>query len=563
MKKIDIAPRLEYSVFSLSAPTKNRKERLSRAKIELSKKYPFEPDEKSMFFVKNGRKKDFWICFVWLSRNMQKNYIVPTLYAMEKFPAYSGNVCFAGSDFIEYISLKNGTLVSSFAERRKTDEDIDSQIHNFYGEEKEFKVLTLPRDSKVNARAVFKSDNKKEKKRLIFLLLIMSFIFSILFFKFFSSYREHMKIEAEQQKLFEEEQRKKIEAAALLKKQVEEARSAYVKMESERHGDIFLMSSVIYDCLGKDVKVSNLSMSGKKFELDVYTPDSVKLLSKFEGSRFIENIKLNRSVKDGNREYASFSGSVCRYIPFPDDDLPDEEKLLYYRQALDTRAEEDEMRSAMSVSEYAAGIRSLFSETKCQEDYIQIKPNGENVELECFLKSGGSNIFDFLMKAEKNIPPIDFLSVRIKNSDKDNTVTSVLNMNTGIKMDALRDEFSYTDKDLEKLSVTPVQIGKVFGSGTEKKSKQVSSSSAKLKKQEAKQPASTSSAKANPLNLIYVGEGNTTAKGSHIFFKDVKNDVMYSIPMGKSSSGLSDWCEEKGISAYEVHLDGYVYEVKK
>lgn len=562
MKNFDIASRLEYSVFPLSAPTRNRKERLSRARIELSKKYPFEPDEKSIFFVRNGKKNNFWICFVWENRDMNRNYLMPTLYAMEKFPSYSGNICISGSDFIEYISLKDGLLVSSVAEQRYMDEDINSQILKFYGDDRNFKLLTLPCKGSLKSRCIFRSDNRKEKKKLFFILLLLSLSLLALFLKFFSSYTEQKKNEAEKQRIFEEEQKKKVEAASRLKKQMEESRNAYIKMKTEKHGDIYIMASAIYDCLGKDVKVENLSMSGRDFELSLRTADSVKLLSKFENNSFIENIKMNRSVKDGSREYVSFSGSVCRYIPFPDETLGDEEKLMYYRKALESEKEDEERRASMSVSEYAGKLRSLFSETGCREDYMQVKSNGEYTELECFLKSGGSNIFDFLMKAEKSIPSIDFLSVRIKNSDKDNTVTSVLNMNTGVKIDALRNEFSYTDREMEMLAVTPVQIGKIFGSYNEKVSKTAASYSSRPKEQAAK-VSEPSYPKTNPLDLVYVGEGNTTVKGRYIFFKDLKDDVMYSIPLGGISSGFADWCKEKGSSYYEVHLNGYVYEVKK
>lgn len=560
MRKADVAPRLEYYVFPLSAPTRNGKERLTRARIELSRKYPCEPDAGSLFFVRNGRKRDFWICIVWASRNMQKNYVMSTLFVMERFPSHTGNVCLVSSDFIEYVVLDNGSLVSSVAERRNVDESAESQIQRFYGDDMDFKTVSFPPESDVSSRVLFRSDNKKERRIMILLVAAAAVLCTVISLKSFSSYSRRMLEEAEQKRLFEAEQKKRVEAASLLRKQVEEARNAYIKMEGERRGDIYLMASVIYDCLGKDARISSLSMSGRKFELELYTDDSVELLSRFEKSRFIDGVRMNRSVKDGRREYVSFSGSVSRYIPFPDESLSDEEKLLYYRNALNAGAEEAERRASMSVSGYAADMRKLFAEADCKEDYMQLKPNDDYAGLECFLKSGGSNIFDFLMNAEKHDPPVDFLSVRIKNSDGGNIVSSVVNVNTGIRMESLKDEFSYTDKELENLSFTPVQIGRAFGPASEKAVRPAAS--LKSVKPAVSKPAPVSP-KAPELSLVYVGEGKTTARGKHVFFKDSKDDVMYSLPLSKGAPGVSDWCSEKGSGAYEVHLNGRVYEVRR
>lgn len=540
------ADRMEYSVFVLDIPPMGKKRRESAAKIMLHSKYPTSLAGKRIILVPNGKHKSSCLCFVCPDTYGQGYTASSTRYVLNRLRKYSGTACFIGEHFIEKLEIKAGALVSS-------------EVSFFDGEAAEADsactVIRQPPAQAIKKDDLFPAAGYGRFLKKLGIAATICIAVGAAGSKLALRYTERARTENEKRRILEEAEKEQQIKSAEIKKQAETLRQEYQALLSSQNPDPYAIASLIYRCIGNDDKIENISIAGNTFQLDVHTNDGIAVLSNFEKHNLIEDITMSRSAKEGRAEFVTYSGIVRKKSIASEDVTDDLTAIAYYSEALEKDKEKRDRMAAGAVSEYAKRVRKLVEGSGCNEEYMQFKMNGGYAELECGMKCGSRAIFDFLKNAETGEDTIDFTSVRIRSYGAG--IQAVLRMNTGIKTESIRKEFAYSDEDMEKLGVMPVEIGRAFFAASKN-----TSVKPRMQTEQKTQAANGEERKARITNrLRYVGEGGTAGKERYVFLKDERDGRMYRLPFKKESEGGDGCIDLNGL--FEVYLGGEVYEVRK
>lgn len=540
------ADRMEYSVFVLDIPAMGKKKRESAAKILLHSKYPMSLSDKRIILLANGKQKHSCLCFVCPFDYGEGDKASSTRYVLNRLRKYSGKACFIGSHFIEKLEIQEGALVTSKA---SVFEGGDEEIDSAYTVIREPPVQAIKKDDLFPAAGYGRV--LKKLGIVAAIMLVLGSVGSGVAVR----YTERARVEKEHRRLLEEAEKARKVQSAELKKQAEALRAEYQALLYAQNPDPYVIASLIYRCIGSGDKIENISIAGNTFQLDVHTKDGIAVLSNFEKHNLIEEIRMSRSAKEGTAEFVTYSGIVRKRNSVSDGDMDDEEAIAYYSEALAKDKKKRERMEREAVSEYAQRVRNLIEDAGCSEEYMQCKLNGGYAELECGIKCGSKAIFDFLKRAGAGEDAIECSSVRIRSYGEG--VQATVRIYTGIKAESVRKEFAYSEEDIQRLGVMPIEIGKAFFSAPK---------SARVKPRiqtEQKAPAAIGEEKRGRITnrLRYIGEGGTKGKARYVFLKDERDGRMYRLPfknIGESGDGCID---ENGL--LEVHLGGEIYEVRK
>ncbi|ULQ59034.1 hypothetical protein K7I13_10995 [Brucepastera parasyntrophica] len=125
-----VADRLGYSVFKITLPDNVTKNTAAIIKSKLVSVYPGPLEDKAIRIIRNGSDRSSRIVLVSTKEQFRKNHnlICSPIVTMYSLAGKSEECLFIADRFIEYITIKDGSFISSSVRARSEYLPIDEQI---------------------------------------------------------------------------------------------------------------------------------------------------------------------------------------------------------------------------------------------------------------------------------------------------------------------------------------------------------------------------------------------------------------------------------------------------
>ena len=533
-KIYSVAHRSSYTLFIL--------EKNQDVEEYLKYNYPQKINSQNYCVIKTTNNK---LCFVFKSKNDINEKINPTLYAVNRCKNYTGKVLLQNLEYNEVLEFEKGKLVKTYFDESKETNNV--------------KVLNVSRyDASAKDIIYIQTPKQKIIKYVIFFL---SFLLGCIIFAKISNYYVQAKLKEKQVQEKElKEQQELLNKKKQLADKAQGLKNEYYDLIKAQYLDVYEIITIITRNLESNSKIENLSIERNTFEIDLYTKDSLKVLNNFETDPYISEIKMNRSIVDGSKEYVVYSGIISQLGEIKNDDKTPEEQIAYYEKAIQDLKKDNELL----LSEYITQIRDLLNKTNCSELYISIKANGDYLIVELSVEANKTNLFQFLKMNLDSKQRKIIRTARIK-SKTNQKLQAVLLFDTRIKTESLRKE---TQINLQNLSnILPAELSVKFGSDRIKTSEakpQVRNNSTVIKTPyEAKTSAPVQSAVKKPsiTSLIYIGKGGTSMQDKYIFVKEKKDEQVFKLKYKQIDDRKGDYYFEDENGKYKAYYKGNYVEV--
>lgn len=541
-------------VFILCLKSKTPSKRKIEALENLRNYYPYDIQKESLIIKKNKNNKSY-ICFV-LKDKIIDDVILTILYAKNHFKSFTGYIHFYIDDFVEIVQLENGNIEKVFYS--DCVESCDGKNIVKISKEEVLKNYKSNDVYKIN-------ENQINQRRIIFVSLIFVFACFIILMCC-KNYFNQVHIEIENKKQLQEIEKQKQDLLIKNKKKLVELENQYLKLQKNQFGNIYNYICILYSCIEKGSVIENLSIDKNNFSVDVTTRDALKILARFEEkTNVINEIKMNRTVVQDNKEFVSYSGKFIKSILLPKENLSIEEKINFYQNRIEEIEKELGAMKIVLISEYAKNIRKRFHLNSCVEQYIQYRIDNNVAILECSIKSTSSSILKFFgdiqskIDIEKSDIRVYVKKIQIINSENRNNVQTTIQFWTGIEH---KEDFNKTFIENEIIQNDVSEINVVFQKNSSIRKNTTSFSKNKKINQVAKNITVAKVAKST--NLKYVGSTKVHGKNV-VIIKNLEMNNLYKLPLLNNESELLnsnfDCCVRIGSGKIKALIRGNVYEV--
>lgn len=401
---------------------------------------------------------------------------------------------------------------------------------------------------------VFINNSGFEEKKLnykkigiIAFVAAVSLIFSCLILQ--KTLKNRAYVIAEQKRL-EAEEKKKIEAQKELKTKLTALEEKWSILEDGSFSKVFNRLQIIYSLLPRQTVIEQLNIDGDTLNMEVTIGDSTKVLSSFEESKNLSNVKLSRASVNDKKDVASISGNFIRKTIRAENTETLENQILFYEGQINAYEHRKELQQNTNISEYISSIRSCLHKNGCSEQYVQVKGEKENLNVEVFVLSSAKSLLNFLsdiQSGEENL--FDIKSFHFRNSENQTKLQSVILFNSGISIKE-KNDFESIQSDIEK--ITSSEISTVLY----KKSTPKNISPKKVVT-EKKTFVSTKPLRA----LSYIGLSAVNGE-KYVIAKDEEMSVIYKLPVADSERS-GNFCMDDGSGVYKAKIKNEWYEVKR
>ena len=401
---------------------------------------------------------------------------------------------------------------------------------------------------------VFINNSGFEEKKLnykkigiIALVAAVSLIFSCLILQ--KTLKNRAYVIAEQKRL-EAEEKKKIEAQKELKTKLTALEEKWSILEDGSFSKVFNRLQIIYSLLPRQTVIEQLNIDGDTLNMEVTIGDSTKVLSSFEESKNLSNVKLSRASVNDKKDVASISGNFIRKTIRAENTESLENQILFYEGLINAYEHRKELQQNTNISEYISNIRSCLHKNGCSEQYVQVKGEKENLNVEVFVLSSAKSLLNFLSEiqsGEENL--FDIKSFHLRNSENQTKLQSVILFNSGINIKE-KNDFESIQSDIEK--ITSSEISTVLYKKSTPKI-----ASPKNVVTEKKTFVNTKKLRS----LSYIGLSAVNGE-RFVIAKDEEMNVIYKLPVTDSERN-GNFCLDDGSGVYKAKIKNEWYEVKR
>jgi len=414
---IEFYNRTSYWLFILEIPHIRGKELLSAVNIKLNSLYPGNISERNIQIRKNGAKKGSYLVFV-LDKNTGNEMLpLSPLFAGYLYAQKTANVLYVGKNWLDYVRIENGVILSSTVKIRNEDMLLDD-VKVLCGENTDMIVYCDKNDSELltplqeNSNIQF-IDSKAELKKIdphkISLFIEKSPVIkrrriitasAVLFLLLLGSWMLylHRKNENELNARLRLEQ--ELTQKDAIQKQREnqwlsELKIQYQEIISSKTATPFDIAAVIAECADQQTRIQSATFNANFFQIEGLTGDSLGLLSRFENHRLISNVRLHQVHPAGNRDTFTLSGTVQIETESVDETLPVSEQITILENLI---AAENyaSMETNLSPSAFGESVNALFSKWGCTVNSYQFMNEPQNTEVEYSLRGTGNGFFNAL-----------------------------------------------------------------------------------------------------------------------------------------------------------------------
>lgn len=393
----------------------------------------------------------------------------------------------------------------------------------------------------------------KDRKNLSIIFLTgVIILFCIAVFFLVKNYHEEKKQIAKEKKQIELEIDRKEKAEKELEEKILTLKEKVKYNEEQSCEKVYEKIELIYSLLKNNGTIENLFIENERFSLEVITQNSIRILSNFENSDQVTEVKLTRTTTQNKKEFVSISGGFVRNTVEIDENLPLREQVSLYEEKLSFYEKRILNQKKQTLSDYIMTLRNCMRKTHCQEQYIQMKGESDNREVELLVYSTATEILSFLKQiqaGEDNL--FDIKTLRIRNSENLNNIQTLILFNTGIPI-RNSEERNFQEETREEYS--PEEISKSLKKEKpEEKKKTVPQANTEKKIENVKE------VKRKPLS--YVGQSKI-GMTNYLIAKDEQMNILYKFEIADENSP-GNICFLDSNGNYLARYNKEFYEVKK
>ena len=553
--------RTEYQVFPLELPPVSRKEREQAVLNRLRGQYPFKLDDKFIVVHPNGRRGAY-LGMVFDDSLRSDPLNLSTLAAAKICRKDKKNCVIAWENWIEYLTLENGQILSSLVTAREyvlsrqlaeraaewfnTAEDLPAEAEekkpvvevfcsaNEYPAETFYdngnfilKYTTLEKalsSLSISAWACYPGRLAQVKKRrLLFVIAAcIALIFSALSVRNWYAQREtdlaarreterHIALEKAEQKTREER------LAAL--------KAAWEEQFAGHHIGVYRTIETIASCLSPATCLSSaLFKENGNFRLDGTAVNATAVLNDLQAHPEVHDADIGTIVWDAGTQRFTINGTVKWRLLLPDSTLSTFEKIVWYENKLaDPVPDRDMPETAASAAEK---IRELMERHRLHITrfrYLDVHA-GFGWTIECSLSGTGVQIVQALKEADTAKADSPLQVTALETRSQKNLIDAII---TFFVHGPGKRSFQGNYEE----HPSPAKIALLYGLPFMRSPPQVQAQpAAKAKPAEIPQPATTIKR-----SLEYVGFVKAVNGNQYIYVKDVKSGELYRLTEGQES----------------------------
>lgn len=388
--------------------------------------------------------------------------------------------------------------------------------------------------------------HKHSSKRICILLVIL-FLITIICFCIINNEIKKIKYEKTLQIENEKNNLQKIEQQQQDEIKLNELKYEYNELFYNQLDEIYPQLEIIYSVLTENSFIENLYIEKNTFSLGIITKDAIQIFENFENHKLLSNVKMTRTTITGDEEVVTYIGNFIKQQIKHETNLNIKESISYFEREISLMKEKLEKQSSLKLSEYIKYIRELAIKLNCNEKYIQLKGEKDNIEVEYMLGGNIQDILRFIKEIQNsNNNLYDIKSIGIRNNNTSQSQATII-FSTGISIiektfHEIGDYDTITVEELSKYFEKENQINTVKEEIYEPKQEIIKETNEKLEE------------------LLYVGmvkQNNQTI----ILAKNEKLNTIYKVPLVDVEKNYDCCIEQNGV--YIVKFRNVKYEVKK
>ena len=298
--------------------------------------------------------------------------------------------------------------------------------------------------------------NTHNKKIVIHSLLLAIIFISLLCAILVSQHLSKLhKAEIAVQRKIELEQKERIKKENENLQKLQELELQWLTISHNKYEKIYPHIQLLYSLVGKDSFIESLVIENDSFTMEIRTTDSISLLSRFEHSYGVFEVKLSRTTIVDKKDLINLSGKFNRNILLADKSLTTEQQIDFYEKLLDENERITNAKQSRDLSDYVGEVRNLLHKNSCMEQYLVLKGEKDNLELEILCYSSSKDILNFINLVQQSQNIYDIKKLKIQVSEFANRTLTELCFKTGIVLTSEKTDLKYLDS-LTDISVKDI-----------------------------------------------------------------------------------------------------------
>ena len=429
--------RASYWLFVLEIPHVRGKELLSAVKIKLTSLYPGNIADCVIQIRKNGSKKGSHLVFVLNNNTGAEMLPLSPLLAQYMYANKKANILYVDKQWLEYISVENGAIVSSTVKARNEATQLDD-VRALCGTENAYEVYCYENDKvflaalqdnanidfidfrlalkkvDVHKISLFSEKSPSKKRQRFFFAAFAALLFVLFSIQFYQHHQREneraARMRLEQEQLLKEAADRQRENQRLLA-----LRSRHQEITAAKTASPFDISAIIAQSAEPRTRIQSATFNGNFFQIEGLTNNPLALLRNFENHSLISDVRLHQVHPSNNMDTFTLSGSVRPQTSFIDESLPINKQIILLENlvALETNSTLTHVR--LSPSAFGEAVHSLFRRWGAAVSSYQFLNVPHYTEVEFSLRSSGNGFFSALYELQTRYPLWDVRLTQIRN----------------------------------------------------------------------------------------------------------------------------------------------------
>lgn len=467
---------------------------------------------------------------------------------------------------------ENGTgikfllTLTSYTDRKRRIE-CEDKLRALYPYTIDRKKLLIKKTMNKNMYEVYVDGNIKGKHQLLMGVIVLT-LFVLLVsvgIVLCVSYNHKLQKETLVQKDLEAINQEKIRLQKENEQILDSLKIEYETLIEERYENIYPRITYIYSCLPTGSTIKSLVIDKKSFSVELLTSDSLKAFSGFESSPFFLNVKMIRASSKEKNESVTIKGEFQNQNEkITTDGLVMADKILCYKNKVEELHERKRENEARSISAYMEHIKEVLIECGCDIDYMQVKGDVGQIDVECFIFSTSHEMLQFISKIQDEDGSYDIKQFNFRNGiDSQRVQTKIIfdfhkssldgeieieksKPETEIDISSLEEAFANKNVTEFKYNFEPIR--------------NITSTSPTEAVMNNKEEVAIEKKRAETHYLSYIGLTKINSQ-TLIFAKGLTNDTIYKFVLTEDERA-GDFCVGRPNGFYACQ-DGLYYEVSK
>jgi hypothetical protein len=449
---IEFYDRTAYWLFVLEIPHIRGKELMSAVKFKLSSLYPGNVSECNIHIRKNGAKKWSYLVFV-LDKNTGHSMLpLSPLFVQYIYAQKTADVLYAGSQWLDYVRIEDGAILSSAVKIRNED-TLQDDVKSLCGKETDLIIYCDNSDKelfsqfqennniqffdshaelkKIDAHKISLFSGKSPAvKRLRFFAAAVVLFFLGAGSWLLYQYRESEKERGARLRLEQEQQQKAAAERQMENQRLLQLKLQYHEITASKTAAPFDIAAVIAECSEQQTRIQSATFNGGFFQIEGITGNSLDLLRKFENHRLVSGARLHQVHPDGNRDTFTLSGTVQTEAVSIDESLPADRQIEILENLIAAEKNYASAETQLSPSAFGESVKDLFSKWGCVTNSYQFMNDSQETEVEYSLRGPGNGFFNALYEIKTKHRLWDVRLTQIRNLYPRNMLDVVVSVRT-------------------------------------------------------------------------------------------------------------------------------------